>query len=261
MTGVALPFTEIAISLSVVVLGLAVALQFNTPTLAAASVSGFFAVFHGFAHGAEMPASTSGLFYGLGFVCATVLLHATGVGLGVAIGRMGRPDSRRIVQVGGATISAAGVALLLSPETAHAARRLHGSLRPVDDQRRDRRAEPGERVPPRVGPFRARPMFSRRCRVDCRYGAPEAPVPGRSGCAGSPGGAWFAFRLRGRLVSRGADRGGGGVDRAPLRGSKSPSGAGQGDGCAVRRHRASTTGNRSGLRHCGSTTCSLRAAG
>ena len=115
VTGVALPSAESGIALSVVVLGLAVAFQLNVPTLVAASLAAFFAVFHGYAHGAEMPASTSWLSYGLGFVCATVLLHATGVGLGVAIGRTGRSNGRRIVQIGGAAISTAGVALLLWP--------------------------------------------------------------------------------------------------------------------------------------------------
>jgi urease accessory protein len=113
VSGAALPFAEIGLALSVVVLGLAIAFQLNVPTLVAASFVGFFAMFHGYAHGAEMPAGTSGLSYGLGFVCATVLLHATGVGLGVAIGRMGRSNGRRITQVGGAAISTAGVALLL----------------------------------------------------------------------------------------------------------------------------------------------------
>jgi urease accessory protein len=108
-----LPVAQIGIALSVVVLGLAVALQLNLPTFAAAAVCGIFAVFHGYAHGAEMPASMSGVSYGLGFICATLLLHATGVGLGVATGRTGQ--GRRIVRIGGAAISAAGVALLLSP--------------------------------------------------------------------------------------------------------------------------------------------------
>jgi urease accessory protein len=113
MSGTALPFAEIGIALSVIVLGLAVALRLNVPAFAAAAVCGIFAVFHGYAHGAEMPASTSGASYGLGFICATLLLHATGVGLGVAIGRTGQGG--RIAQIGGAAISAAGVALLLSP--------------------------------------------------------------------------------------------------------------------------------------------------
>ena len=91
--GVALPFAEIGIALSVVVLGLAVAFQLNVPTVAAAALAGFFAVFHGYAHGAEMPASMSGLSYGLGFICATLLLHATGVGLGLAMGQ-DRPGAK-----------------------------------------------------------------------------------------------------------------------------------------------------------------------
>lgn len=102
MAGVALPFAEIGIALSVIVLGLAVAFQWNIPTLAATALVGFFAIFHGHAHGAE----ASGLLYGVGFVCATALLHAVGIGLGFAI------RNSRIVQVTGAAISLAGVAIL-----------------------------------------------------------------------------------------------------------------------------------------------------
>lgn len=111
--GLAMPFAEIGIALSVLALGLAVAFQPCIPTLAAAALAGIFAIFHGYAHGAEMPASMSGFSYGLGFVCATLLLHATGVGLGLAVGRTGR--GRRIVQISGAAIFAAGVGFLLSP--------------------------------------------------------------------------------------------------------------------------------------------------
>ncbi|MBV9990556.1 MAG: HupE/UreJ family protein [Alphaproteobacteria bacterium] len=102
MTGLALPFVEIGIGLSVVVLGLAVALQWNMPALAAMGLVGFFAVFHGYAHGAE----ASGLAYGAGFVCATALLHSVGIGLGLAI------RNRRMVHFVGAAISLAGVAIL-----------------------------------------------------------------------------------------------------------------------------------------------------
>lgn len=112
MAGVALPFTGFGIALSLIVLGLAVALEINVPTFVASAVVGFFAVFHGYAHGAEMPASLSGLSYGLGFIGATLLLCAMGVGLGVASGQTGEVYSRRTVQIGGATISAVGVALL-----------------------------------------------------------------------------------------------------------------------------------------------------
>src|SRR5271156_212734 len=101
MAGTPLPFVEIGIGFSVVVLGLAIAFQFNPPTLAAMALVGFFAIFHGHAHGAEMPESTSGLEYGVGFISATALLHAVGIGIGLAIGYAGQIYSCRIVQVGG----------------------------------------------------------------------------------------------------------------------------------------------------------------
>jgi urease accessory protein len=61
----------------------------------------FFAVFHGHAHGAEIPETMSGLAYGAGFVAATAALHALGIGLG-----------RRVLQVGGSAAALAGAALL-----------------------------------------------------------------------------------------------------------------------------------------------------
>jgi urease accessory protein len=112
MAGVGMPFVEIGIGMSVVVLGLAIALQINVSTLAAMGFVGFFAIFHGHAHGAEMPESVSGLAYGVGFVCATALFHAVGIGLGLAIGHAGQKYSRRIVQVGGGAMAVAGVAIL-----------------------------------------------------------------------------------------------------------------------------------------------------
>ncbi|WP_246673134.1 HupE/UreJ family protein [Mesorhizobium sp. B2-4-14] len=115
MAGVKLPFAEIGIAMSVIVLGLAVAFQLSVPTLVATFLVGFFAIFHGHAHGTEMPESMSGLTYGLGFICATALLHATGVGLGIAIGRTGPATGRQLAQVAGAAISFAGIALLILP--------------------------------------------------------------------------------------------------------------------------------------------------
>ena len=112
MAGVKLPFVEIGIGMSVVVLSLAVAFQLNVPTLVAMALVGFFAIFHGHAHGAEMPESASGFEYGVGFVCATALLHTIGVGLGLAIGQAGKIYSRRIVQIGGGAMAIAGIAIL-----------------------------------------------------------------------------------------------------------------------------------------------------
>jgi urease accessory protein len=112
MASVKLPFVEIGIGMSVVVLSLAVAFQLNVPTLVAMALVGFFAIFHGHAHGAEMPESASGFEYGVGFVCATALLPTIGVGLGLAIGQAGKIYGRRIVQIGGGAMAIAGLAIL-----------------------------------------------------------------------------------------------------------------------------------------------------
>lgn len=112
MAGIAVPFVEIGIGLSVVVFGLVVAFQLNLPTVAAMALVGFFAIFHGHAHGIEMPESASGLAYGLGFVCATALLHAAGIGLGLSVGRLGDASARRAVQAGGGAMALAGMAIL-----------------------------------------------------------------------------------------------------------------------------------------------------
>jgi urease accessory protein len=112
MADVWLPFVEIGIGMSVVVLGLAIAFQLNLPTLAAMGLVGFFAIFHGHAHGAEMPESVSGLAYGVGFVCATALLHAVGIGLGMATRHASKEYNRRIVRVSGGAMAIAGIAIL-----------------------------------------------------------------------------------------------------------------------------------------------------
>ena len=112
MIGVRFPFAEIGIGMSVVVLGLAVAFQLSVPTLVAMAVVGFFAIFHGHAHGAEMPETMSGFSYGAGFICATALLHALGVSLGLAIGRTGDVYGPRIVQITGSGMAITGVAIL-----------------------------------------------------------------------------------------------------------------------------------------------------
>jgi urease accessory protein len=111
-TGFALPHVEAGIALSILVLGLAIALEMTMPIAAAMGLVAFFAVFHGYAHGAEMPETMSGLAYGAGFVTATAALHALGIGLGLLIGRSGATASRRILQIGGSAAALAGAALL-----------------------------------------------------------------------------------------------------------------------------------------------------
>ena len=112
MAGINLPFVEIGIGLSVVVLGLVLAFRLSLPIVAAMALVGFFAIFHGHSHGAEMPESASGLAYGGGFVCATALLNVIGIGLGTGIERSGSEYSRSLVRVGGSVMALTGVAIL-----------------------------------------------------------------------------------------------------------------------------------------------------
>jgi urease accessory protein len=85
MAGMGLPYVETGIALSVVVLGIIGIFGVAMPVAVAMGLVAFFAVFHGYAHGAEMPETVSGLAYGAGFVAATALLHGVGIGLGLAI--------------------------------------------------------------------------------------------------------------------------------------------------------------------------------
>ena len=109
IAGMPLPFVEIGIALSVVVLGLVVAVRYEWPVAAAMSLVGLFAIFHGHAHGTEMPVDASGAAYALGFVLATGLLHFFGIAIGLGISQAGQRYSHRITQAGGAGVSVAGV--------------------------------------------------------------------------------------------------------------------------------------------------------
>jgi len=83
MLGVPLPLPEVVIAASALVLGFAVATSLRVPFWAAAIVVGMFAVFHGYAHGQELPDAANPLAYGVGFVVATGTLHALGILIGV----------------------------------------------------------------------------------------------------------------------------------------------------------------------------------
>jgi len=111
MERIQLPFVEIGIAVSVVVLGLSVAFQWKLPVAAASALVGLFATFHGHAHGSEMPVDASGLTYAAGFMLATASLHVAGIGVGLAVGRIG-DRSRLALQASGGAMALAGVALL-----------------------------------------------------------------------------------------------------------------------------------------------------
>jgi len=80
--GFSLPALEPFIAGSVVLLGLMVVFAIRLPINFSMLLVGLFAVFHGYAHGLEMPQASSAILYGSGFVLATTLLHLTGIGLG-----------------------------------------------------------------------------------------------------------------------------------------------------------------------------------
>ena len=103
LMGVPLPGTEIGIALSAIGLGAMVATEAQPPLWIAALLVGFFAVFHGYAHGAELPPDENGVLFSIGFVVATGLLHLTGIGIGL-IHRW---------KIGQATLRAAGVGVAI----------------------------------------------------------------------------------------------------------------------------------------------------
>ena len=111
LIGIPLPGVEVAVSLSAVLLGVMVARAARPPLAVAAVLVGFFAIFHGHAHGTELPAGQSGLAYSIGFVTATGCLH----GIGIAIGEVNRwPAGRVLLRAAGIAVAVAGAALTWS---------------------------------------------------------------------------------------------------------------------------------------------------
>jgi urease accessory protein len=101
--GFNVPYVEIGIAASVIAFGLVIALEWKAPVALAAALVGLFAVFHGVAHGAEMPADASIYSYALGFASATALLHVVGLGLGFSL--------LRFAKVSGIAIALAGLGM------------------------------------------------------------------------------------------------------------------------------------------------------
>jgi urease accessory protein len=110
VAGVPVPSVEVGIALSAIVLGVLVAGAIRAPLWIAAIIVGAFAIFHGHAHGTELPGNVNALAYSAGFVVATGLLHLTGIALSFlkqwSAGEI-------LVRAGGAAISLAGVSFLL----------------------------------------------------------------------------------------------------------------------------------------------------
>jgi urease accessory protein len=107
--GVPLPFVEAGIAASAVVLGLLIAFAVRPPLWVPVVVVGAFAVFHGHAHGTELPEAANPFAYAVGFVLSTGLLHAAGIALGLLVAL---PPGALAIRCGGGLISLAGAGFL-----------------------------------------------------------------------------------------------------------------------------------------------------
>jgi urease accessory protein len=106
------PYVELLIAASVIVLGILVATRANLPLVAAMLIAGFFAIFHGHAHGAELPDGESPYLYAAGFLLATALLHLAGIALGAGLAKLSTSGiGPRIVQASGGAMALVGVML------------------------------------------------------------------------------------------------------------------------------------------------------
>lgn len=109
LSGVELPLVEVGVALSAVALGAMVAFSVRAPLWAAAGLVTLFGMFHGHAHGTEVPSAANPLSYGVGFVVATGLLHLAGILIGVLI-RF--PLGVRLVRACGVAVAAVGAFFL-----------------------------------------------------------------------------------------------------------------------------------------------------
>ena len=105
-----IPYIETGIALSGIVIGLAVLFKARPPIWLAAIIVGVFAIFHGYAHGTELPNATNPLIFSIGFVVSTGLLHLTGI----AVGELTRWTwGITVVRTTGALIALVGLGFLL----------------------------------------------------------------------------------------------------------------------------------------------------
>jgi urease accessory protein len=111
VAGVPVPGIEAGIAASVLVLGLLIAFQAKPPLAISVALVASFALFHGHAHGTELPQAASPALYGLGFVVATAILHLIGLGIGYV---MRLPKGMLAIRIGGGAIAIAGVLLFIA---------------------------------------------------------------------------------------------------------------------------------------------------
>ena len=107
--GIPVPAVETGIAASAIILGAMVTFAVRPPIWVAAVIVGAFAIFHGHAHGTELPGSANPLAFSLGFVIATGLLHLSGIAFGLLVRW---PIGKIAVQAGGGIVAMAGIGFL-----------------------------------------------------------------------------------------------------------------------------------------------------
>ena len=110
MANVPFPPVEIGIGVSVLVMGAVIALAWRAPIWAACLIVGVFALFHGYAHGKELPSAADPIGYSVGFVLATGLLHVAGIGVGLL---NERPNGMVVTRSLGGLVALCGVYFLV----------------------------------------------------------------------------------------------------------------------------------------------------
>ena len=111
INGVPMISVELGIAFSVLALGVAIALEKKLPPLLAMVFVGIFAIFHGHAHGTEMPSLSKPLFYACGFVLGTAGIHVAGVLIGIIAERL--KDGGQLLRYAGAGIAGVGFHLII----------------------------------------------------------------------------------------------------------------------------------------------------
>jgi urease accessory protein len=111
MSGVAMPGVEYAIGLSIAAIALPIAFALGMPVALAMTLVGVFAIFHGHAHGTEIPQDAAVTTYVLGFTMATALIHGAGVFSGLGLERLAKRGL--LLRASGASIAALGAALVV----------------------------------------------------------------------------------------------------------------------------------------------------
>lgn len=110
-TGFSVPFVEEGILISILVLGILIAAAVKLPLIYSSLIIGLFAIFHGHAHGTEMPISISTASYAVGFAFATAMLHIAGIGLGMLVKKL---NLQMVSRFAGGAIALSGIYLAIS---------------------------------------------------------------------------------------------------------------------------------------------------